>query len=194
MILIKAVTLVDKVLPSGGKSLFTYMYTRLKNLSRFGVWSLIVTKSASSFAQSDSSGVDAETIALEDILVVGKRASLASAQEIKRNKMEIVDSVVADDINKLPDINVTDALSRFTGVQILRDRGEGAGVAIRGLTQMETLLNGWEVFTAGSGRNLDFADISSEMLEVLMFTKLLRLITLKAASARYRFIRVATVG
>ena len=140
------------------------MYTRLKHISRLGVWALIVAKSASAFAQSDSSAVDDGTIALEDILVVGKRASLASAQEIKRDKMEIVDSVVADDINKLPDINVTDALSRITGVQILRDRGEGAGVAIRGLTQMETLLNGREVFTAGSGRTLDFADIPSEML------------------------------
>ncbi|MEW5903648.1 MAG: TonB-dependent receptor, partial [Pseudomonadota bacterium] len=60
--------------------------------------------------------------------------------------------------------NVTDALSRVTGVQILRDRGEGSGVAIRGLTQMETLLNGREVFTAGNGRVLDFADIPSEMV------------------------------
>lgn len=124
----------------------------------------MAAESAASFAQTDNSGVDAETIALDDMVVTGKRASLASAQEIKRDKMEIVDSVVADDIHKLPDINVTDALSRITGVQILRDRGEGAGVAIRGLTQMETLLNGREIFTAGSGRTLDFADIPSEML------------------------------
>lgn len=130
----------------------------------FGVWALIAVKPVSAFAQNERSAADAETIVLEDILVVGKRASLASAQEIKRDKLEIVDSVVADDINKLPDINVTDALSRITGVQILRDRGEGSGVAIRGLTQMETLLNGREVFTAGSGRTLDFADIPSEML------------------------------
>jgi len=49
-------------------------------------------------------------------------------------------------------------------VQIARDRGEGANVALRGLTQMETTLNGREVFTAGAGRNLDFADIPSEMV------------------------------
>jgi TonB-dependent receptor len=98
------------------------------------------------------------------IIVTGQRASLASAQEIKQEKIEIVDSVVAEDINKLPDQNVTDALSRVTGVQILRDRGEGGGVAIRGLTQMETLLNGREVFTAGNGRTLDFADIASAMV------------------------------
>ncbi len=140
------------------------MHTRLKHLSRLGIWTLVVADPMSAFAQNDNSGVDSGTIALKDIVVIGKRASLATAQEIKHEKMEIVDSVVADDISKLPDINVTDALSRVTGVQILRDRGEGAGVAIRGLTQMETLLNGREVFTAGAGRTLDFTDIPSEML------------------------------
>lgn len=114
----------------------------------------------------DRSGESAYDVAqsLPAILVVGKRASLVSAQEIKRERVEIVDAIVADDINKLPDFNVTDALSRVTGVQVLRDRGEGSGVAIRGLTQMETLLNGREVFTAGTGRNIDFADIPSEMV------------------------------
>lgn len=98
------------------------------------------------------------------VRVDGKRASLVSAQDIKRERIGIVDAVVAEDITRLPDINVTDALQRITGVQILRDRGEGAGVAIRGLTQMETTLNGREVFTAGTGRNLDFADIPAELL------------------------------
>ena len=98
------------------------------------------------------------------VLVAGKRASLISAQDIKRERIGIVDAVVAEDIARMPDINVTDALQRVTGVQILRDRGEGAGVAIRGLTQMETTLNGREVFTAGTGRNLDFADIPAELL------------------------------
>ena len=121
---------------------------------RVGVCVLLASNTQMASAKDD----------LGEIVVIGTRASLASAQEIKQDKVEITDSVVADDINKLPDYNVTDALSRVTGVQILRDRGEGAGVAIRGLTQMETLLNGREVFTAGNGRNLDFADIPSEMV------------------------------
>lgn len=107
---------------------------------------------------------DEKTTVIPSIIVTGKRASLATAQEIKREKAEIVDSVVAEDINKLPDFNVTEALQRVTGVQILRDRGEGTGVAIRGLTQMETMFNGREVFTAGTGRNLDFTDIPAEMV------------------------------
>jgi TonB-dependent receptor len=119
------------------------------------------------FAKADAPYVEnpvPEAVALKTLEVVGKRASLSSAQAIKREKLEIVDSVVTEDINKLPDVNVTDALSRVTGVQVLQDRGEGAGVAIRGLTQLETLLNGREVFTAGSGRTLNFADIPAEML------------------------------
>lgn len=101
---------------------------------------------------------------LAPVIVIGARASLATAQQIKQDKLEIVDSVIADDIAKLPDFSVTEALQRVTGVQIARDRGEGGTVTIRGLTQMETLLNGREVFTAGSGRNLDFADIAAELV------------------------------
>ena len=131
----------------------------MKQLSRVGFLILVATNQTVVLAENEANDIE-----LEPMLIVGKHASLASAQEIKQEKLEIVDSVVADDINKLPDFNVTDALSRVTGVQILRDRGEGAGVAIRGLTQMETLLNGREVFTAGAGRTLDFADVPSEML------------------------------
>lgn len=134
------------------------MNTLLRRLSSTGLGALVAVYPAVILAIGNQAAV------LEGVKVIGKRASLISAQEIKQDKLEIVDSVVAEDINKLPDINVTDALSRVTGVQILRDRGEGAGVAIRGLTQMETLLNGREVFTAGAGRNLDFTDLPSELL------------------------------
>lgn len=98
------------------------------------------------------------------IVVYGKRASVASAQETKRQALEIVDSVVADDIIKLPDFSVADAIQRVTGVQITQDRGEGANIVIRGLSQVETTLNGREVFTAGSGRTLNFTDIPAEMI------------------------------
>ncbi|MES2117394.1 MAG: TonB-dependent receptor plug domain-containing protein, partial [Pseudomonadota bacterium] len=98
------------------------------------------------------------------VVVDGKCASLAAAQRIKRNQLAVVDSVVAEQVQTLPDFSVTDALQRITGVQIARDRGEGANVAIRGLTQMETTINGREVFTAGTGRNLDFADYPAEMV------------------------------
>jgi TonB-dependent receptor len=137
-----------------------------------GACGIFVAGSSLGYARAEDSSVapdnkNGEYVAAESpaaIVVLGKRASLSSAQQIKKRKLEIVDSIVADDINKLPDFNVTDALSRVTGVQTLRDRGEGSGVAIRWLTQMETLINGREVFSAGNGRTLDFADLPAEIL------------------------------
>ncbi|WP_284617152.1 TonB-dependent receptor [Aquabacterium humicola] len=98
------------------------------------------------------------------VVVVGRRESLAAGLALKRHREEISDAVVADEIGKLPDFNLTEALQRITGVQAARDRGEGAGLTVRGLTQVEATLNGREIFTAGTGRTLDFADLPSEMI------------------------------
>jgi len=99
-----------------------------------------------------------------EIVVTGVRASLLSAQLRKKNASQIVDSIVAEDIGKLPDQNTTDALQRVTGVQIERDYGEGSSVYVRGLSQVETTLNGREVFTAQGVRGLNFQDVPAELL------------------------------
>ncbi len=113
------------------------------------------------YAQSTDSGRQE----LEEVVVTGIRSSLDSAQEFKRESSQIVDSIVAEDIGKLPDINVSDALQRITGVQIGRDVGEGGTVAIRGLPQVATTLNGRVAFTAGGGRAYNFSDIPAELLK-----------------------------
>ena len=57
----------------------------------------------------------------------------------------IQDSISAESIGQLPDVTITDALQRITGVQINRDAGVGSSVDVRGLPQVGTMLNG-EVF------------------------------------------------
>jgi len=110
------------------------------------------------------------------VVVRGQRAGLETARQLRRNSDGIVDAVVADDIDKLPDFSVNDAVQRIPGVQITRDRGEASAVAIRGLTQMETTLNGREIFSAGfTGssqlRSLDFADLPAEMVAAISVYK-----------------------
>ena len=100
----------------------------------------------------------------QDIVVTGVRASLQSAANVKRNAGTIVDSIVAEDIGKLPDNNATEALQRITGVQVSRDLGEGGSIAIRGLPQVETTLNGRETFTAGGGRTFNLQDFPAELI------------------------------
>lgn len=113
---------------------------------------------------------------LPTVVVSGQRASLDTARQLRRNADGIVDAVVADDIDKLPDFSVNDAVQRVPGVQIMRDRGEASAVAIRGLTQLETTINGREVFTAGftgsvQQRSVDFADLPAEMVGAIAVHK-----------------------
>jgi TonB-dependent receptor len=120
---------------------------------------------APAFAQDDKAK---EEQAAEDeepgIVVTGLRQSLASAQSIKVNSDQFVDSVTAIDIGALPDRNVAEALQRVSGIQITRNRGEGSSIAIRGLTQVRTEVNGRDSFGASGGRALGFEDVPSELL------------------------------
>jgi iron complex outermembrane recepter protein len=78
----------------------------------------------------------------DEIIVTGIRGSLARAAEIKREADQIVDVITAEDVGKLPDANVAEALQRITGVQITRVFGEGQAVNIRGLQQVRVEVDG----------------------------------------------------
>jgi TonB-dependent receptor len=83
-----------------------------------------------------------------DVVVTGYRASLGSAQAIKRNSDAILDAVVAQDIGKLPDNTAAESLARITGVQVTRFSDEVSGVLVRGLPDVATTFNGRDIFTA----------------------------------------------
>jgi TonB-dependent receptor len=110
---------------------------------------------------------------LDTVVVSGQRAALQSAQKIKQNSDEIVDSIVADDIGKLPDRSVTEVLQRVVGVTIDRTMSkgdpehfsvEGSGVTIRGLSYVRSELNGRDSFSANGGRSLNFEDVPPELM------------------------------
>ncbi len=109
----------------------------------------------------------------DTIVVTGYKASLQSAQGIKKKSDTIVDSVTSEDIGALPDRSVTEALQRIPGVAINRFAAgvdpdhfsvEGSGVVVRGLTYVRSEFNGREAFTANNGRALSFADVPAELL------------------------------
>ena len=116
---------------------------------------------------------DASSTPVETVVVTGIRASLSSAQAIKQNSDQVVDSISAVDIGALPDRNVADALQRIPGVTLqrtdqnrdpVRYGGTGNGVYIRGLAWVESLTNGRDEFSAANGRALSFADVSASLL------------------------------
>ena len=106
------------------------------------------------------------------VVVTGQRAALQSAQKLKQNADEVVDSIVAEDIGKLPDRSVTEVLQRVVGVSM--DRAvpgdpqhlavEGSGITIRGMPYVASQLNGRESFSAGGGHSLSFSDVPPELM------------------------------
>ncbi|MEL7444633.1 MAG: TonB-dependent receptor [Pseudomonadota bacterium] len=109
----------------------------------------------------------------ELIIVTGIRASLESAQELKRESDTVVDVVTASDIGALPDRSVSEVLQRVPGVNVLRFSGaddpdhfavEGSGVNVRGIPFVRSELNGRDVFGANSSGILGFEDVSPELL------------------------------
>jgi TonB-dependent receptor len=100
---------------------------------------------------------------VETVIVTGVRASVQSAQDVKKNAPQMVDSIVAEDIGKLPDNNVIEALQHVTGVQVSRNAAEANQLLIRGLPDIATLLNGREMFTS-TGRFATLQDIPAELL------------------------------
>jgi iron complex outermembrane receptor protein len=107
---------------------------------------------------------DKDDQTVDEVVVTGQRQAAQSAQQIKKNNDLVVDSIVAEDVGKLPDNNVADALARVTGIQVRRDSGEANSVLIRGLPNLVTLLNGREVFTT-TGRYIALADVPANMLQ-----------------------------
>lgn len=158
----------------------TSMEAKLKPLASAGLLALLSV--ATSFGQvaaapSDSKPDD-KAVVLDKFVVSGLRGSLTSAADIKQSKLEVVDSVVATDIDKLPDINVSYALSRVPGVQLAHTfsgLGGNGAVTIRGLNQITNTIDGRQVITpggiangtAGVGvgqRNFDYSQIPSALI------------------------------
>src|SRR3954468_5091246 len=110
---------------------------------------------------------------MEEVVVSGIRASLESAQAIKKNADQVVDSITATDIGALPDRSVSEALQRIPGVTLQRTNAnrdparlasEGGGVFIRGLSWVRSETNGRDIFSANNGRDLSFEDVSADLL------------------------------
>ncbi len=76
---------------------------------------------------------DADQAADGAIVVTGFRQSLQAARDVSRQADALVDVAAADDVGKLPDSNIAEALRRLPSVYLIRDQGEGRYVSIRGV-------------------------------------------------------------
>jgi iron complex outermembrane receptor protein len=119
----------------------------------------------------------------QEIVVTGFRSSLAKALTLKKDADTTVDSILAEDIGKFPDLNLSESIQRIPGVALSRDAGEGREISVRGLGAQFTRvrINGMEALaTTGSadssggtnrGRSFDFNVFASDLFNEISVRK-----------------------
>ena len=108
------------------------------------------------------------------IVVTGFRASLAKALNIKLSADHIQDSIVAEDIGKLPDQNIAEAIERIPGITVstftVNGSGQSAGepteISVRGFSPefAVALYNGRVLATDSGGREFDFDVLPADLI------------------------------
>lgn len=156
------------------------MNARKKRQVKFGLTvlgaALGAIAPAMTMAQAASPPAVSDKDDVETITVVGIRGSLQRASDIKHEAGNTVESVLAEDIAKMPDLNLAESIQRIPGVAMTREGGEGRNITLRGFAPdfTSTTLNGMEIpassdgldsggFTINAGRAFDFHVFASEL-------------------------------
>ena len=133
---------------------------------------LIAAVAAGTFsAQAQAQSGDQEVI--EEIVTTGIRSSIQRAIDLKQTSDSIVEAVSAEDLGRLPDTSIADAISRLPGLTSQRAEGRASAVSLRGTDPGFTtaLLNGREQVSTGDNRSVEFDQYPSELLNTVLVYK-----------------------
>lgn len=117
-------------------------------------------------AKAAAEDAEEESVDLGDLTVTGFARSVEKAISTKRNSSSIVEAVYAEEIGKLPDVSIAEALARLPGLTAQRTDGRSQTISIRGLGPdfSTALLNGREQVTTGDNRGVEFDQYPSELI------------------------------
>lgn len=123
---------------------------------------------APAFAQSAANAGSGD-----EIVVTGYRASLESAVGEKKAADQIVESVSAEDIGKLPDASIGESIARLPGLTSQRIYGRAGYIAVRGFGPdfSSTLLNGRQQTSTNDNRGIEFDQYPSEVVRAVNIFK-----------------------
>ena len=119
--------------------------------------------------------LDVSADPMEEIVVVGTKASLMSAidkQMVSNGRTSIVDS---DALGNFPDTTAADAIRRLSGISVENDQGEGRYVTIRGLSSdlNSVAVNGASMVAPENGRSVIMDGIPTELMDNIVVNKTL---------------------
>ncbi len=120
-------------------------------------------------------GADNQAADLEEVIVYGQAAAIASALSQERSANNVVGVLDTDAMGQFPDQNVAESLRRLSGISVETDQGEGRYVAIRGMDPdlNSTSINGVRATSGEPRRALQLDVIPSDVLDGLEVHKTL---------------------
>lgn len=110
---------------------------------------------------------------VQEVVVTGIRRGVEDAIEMKKDSLNIVEAVSAEDIGKLPDTSIAESISRLPGVTSQRAQGRASAISVRGTDPAFTngLMNGREQVSTGDNRSIEYDQYPSELLSSVLVYK-----------------------
>jgi iron complex outermembrane receptor protein len=122
-------------------------------------------------APADAATQTDDTAAEDEIIVTGFRAALQNAVNAKKRNEQVIESVSAEDIGKLPDASIAESIARLPGLtsQRLPGPGRSALITVRGFGPdfSVTTLNGRLQTSTGDARGVEFDQYPSEVVSAV---------------------------
>lgn len=108
-----------------------------------------------------------------EIVVTGYARSIQHANTMKKDSVNIIEAISAEDIGKLPDVSIADSLSRLTGVAVQESAGRAKYISIRGFgpDYTTTTLNGRMIATVDDNRRFDYGQFPGDLFQQLQVIK-----------------------
>lgn len=108
-----------------------------------------------------------------DIVVTGYARSISNAIKVKKLSTQIVESISAEDVGKLPDVSIADALSRVPGVAVQTEAGRATFISIRGFSGDFTTatLNGRQIATVDDNRRFQYDQYPGDLFSGIDIVK-----------------------
>ena len=120
-----------------------------------------------------ASVVAQDSSTLEEITIVGSKATLISAVEKQRESNSLISVVDSDAMGSFADTTAAEAIRRLPGISIENDQSEGRYVTIRGLSSdlNSIAVNGASMVAPENGRSVMLDGLPTELLDSITVAK-----------------------
>ena len=110
---------------------------------------------------------------IEEVVVIGSKASLISAVDKQREADNIISVVDSDALGGFADTTAAEAVRRLSGISVENDQGEGRYITIRGLSSdlNSIAVNGASMVAPENGRSVMLDGLPTELLESITVAK-----------------------